>query len=118
MTKLTLFLATLILMLLTGCTPLIVAPATDAQAEAWLIVRIGYPSTDSLNQLAAELDIWEVDRAEQSLVARVTIAQYQALLNDDLTMQVDCPKMKQYASALGVKTQVVQAILQQSCPQP
>ena len=103
--------------LLGGCTFVIQPPASAPTVDAWLIVRINYPSVAVLNQLAAELDVWEVNRADQTLVARVTLAQYQALVAEKLTMTVDCAKMQQYAQALGTATATIQAIVQEVCPE-
>ncbi len=110
-------LTTLILTALLGsCTFVIRSPVAAPAEDSWLIVRVGYPSVVVLNQLAAELDVWEVNRADQTLVARVTLAQYQALAAEKLTVNVDCAKMQQYAQALGASTATVQAIIQEACP--
>ena len=109
-------LLSLILTVLLGSCTFVIQPSPSAPAEdGWLIVRVNYPSVVVLNQLASELDVWEVNRAAQTLVARVTLAQYQALLAEELTVSVDCAKMQQYAQALGGSTATVQAIVQEAC---
>jgi len=111
-------LLSLILPALLGSCTFVIRPPTSTPAEdGWIIVRVDYPSVAILNQLASELDVWEVNRAAQTLVARVTLAQYQALLAKELTVSVDCAKMQQYAQALGGSTATVQAIMQASCPE-
>ena len=109
-------LTSLILAVLLGsCTFVIRPPASMPAEDGWIIVHIDYPSVVVLNQLASELDVWEVNRAAQTLVARVTLAQYQALVAEELTVSVDCAKMQQYAQALGGSTATVQAIVQEAC---
>lgn len=104
-----------------GCTPLILTPTPAAPladpVDARLIVQVTYPTVDLLNALAGELDIWEVDRAAQTFVARVTLAQYDALLQQDLPVQLDCAKMRQYAQALTLTVPTVASLLQEQCPE-
>lgn len=100
-----------------GCTPLIHPPQTVHEDEAQIIVQIHYPSVEVLNQLASTLDIWEVDRNAQTLVAKITLAQYGSLLAQQLPTTLDCPKMRTYAQALRSERSItVQKLLQQQCP--
>lgn len=109
-------LLSLILTVLLGSCTFVIRSSPSAPAEdGWLIVRVDYPSVVVLNQLASELDVWEVNRAAQTLVARVTLAQYQALVAEKLTVSVDCAKMRQYAQTLGGSTATVLAIMQEAC---
>jgi hypothetical protein len=109
------FLSLILTMLLGSCTFVIQPPASAPAEDGWIIVRVDYPSVVVLNQLASELDVWEVNRAAQTLVARVTLAQYQALLAEKLPVSVDCAKMRQYAPTLDGSTATVQAIVQEAC---
>jgi len=111
------FLSLILTLLLGSCTFVIQPSASTPAEDGWIIVRVDYPSVAILNQLASELDVWEVNRAAQTLVARVTLAQYQALLAKELPVSVDCAKMRQYAPTLGGSTATVQAIMQTSCPE-
>ena len=105
----------LIMTLLMGCVPLIATPTPQPPAAGWLIVRVEYPTTAMLNQLAAELDVWEVQQAAGIVVARVTLAQYDALQEQQLAVTLDCAKMQQYAQALGKQPQQVRELIQQEC---
>lgn len=103
-----------------GCTPLIVAPTPAAQPEpvdVRLIVQVTYPTVDVLNALAGELDIWEVDRTAQTFVARVTLEQYDDLLQQPLSVKLDCAKMRQYAQDLNLTVPSVAQLLQVQCPE-
>lgn len=108
-----------------GCTPLIMAPTPAASlaepnaepVEAWLIVQVTYPSVEVLNSLAGELDVWEVDRAAQTFIARVTLAQYDVLLQQELTVTLDCAKMRQYEQALNLTLPVIAQMMQEQCPE-
>lgn len=108
-------------LLLSSCTPLIVAPTPAAsQAEpvdVRLIVQVTYPTVEVLNALAGELDVWEVDRSAQTFVARVTLEQYDALLQQDLPVKLDCAKMRQYAQDLDLTVPPVAQLLQAQCPE-
>lgn len=102
-----------------GCTPLIQPPTPAASAveaeEAHLIVLVQYPTVDVLNALAGELDVWEVDRATQTFVARITLAQYELLRQQALPVKLDCAKMEQYSAANGVVTAAVADLLVEQC---
>lgn len=103
-----------------GCTPLVVAPTPVAQAEpvdVRLIVQVTYPTVDVLNALAGELDIWEVDRTAQTFIARVTVEQYDELLQQQLPVELDCAKMRQYAQDLNLAASPVAQLLQAQCPE-
>ena len=100
-----------------SCTPLIMTPTPVAQSEGRLIVQITYPSVDVLNELASELDIWEVDRAAQTLVARITLEQHTALRQQDLIMTLDCPKMRQFAQQNNVTLPDIAKLMQEECPE-
>lgn len=104
-----------------GCTPLILTPTPVAPlaepVDVRLIVQVTYPTVDLLNALAGELDIWEVDRTAQTLVARVTLDQYAALLQQELPVKLDCAKMRQYAQALNLTAPTVAQLLQEQCPE-
>ena len=104
-----------------GCTPLILTPTPVAvladPINARLIVQVTYPTAAVLNALAGELDIWEVDRAAQTFVARVTLAQYDDLLQQELPVKLDCVKMRQYAQALNLTAPTVAQLLQEQCPE-
>lgn len=104
-----------------GCTPLILTPTPVAvladPINARLIVQVTYPTVAVLNALAGELDIWEVDRAAQTFVARVTLAQYDDLLQQELPVKLDCVKMRQYAQALNLTAPTVAQLLQEQCPE-
>lgn len=103
-----------------GCTPLIRPPtpvaASVAAEDVHLIVQVDYPTVDVLNALAGELDVWEVDRAAQTFIARVTLAQYDMLLQQALTVKLDCAKMVQYGAANGTITTAVADLLAEQCP--
>ena len=104
-----------------GCTSLILTPTPGAPlvdpVDVRLIVQVTYPTVDLLNALAGELDIWEVDRAAQTFVARVTLAQYDDLLQQELPVKLDCAKMRQYAQALNLDVPPVAQLLQEQCPE-
>lgn len=104
-----------------GCTPLILTPTPGAPladpVDARLIVQVTYPTVAVLNALAGELDIWEVDRTAQTFVARVTLEQYAALLQQELPVKLDCAKMRQYAQALDLTVPTVAQLLQAQCPE-
>lgn len=104
-----------------GCTPLIMTPTPaaplSAPVDVRLIVQVTYPTVEVLNALAGELDIWEVDRTAQTLVARVTLEQYDALLQQQLPVALDCAKMHQYAQALHLTEPTVAALLRAQCPE-
>ncbi len=112
--KVTILLLTTLLM---GCVPLIATPTPQPPNEGWLIVQVEYQTNATLNQLAAELDVWEVQRAAGFAVARVTLAQYDDLQEQQLTVTLDCAKMKQYAQALGEQPQRVRELIQETCLQ-
>jgi hypothetical protein len=105
-----------------GCTPLIRPPTPVAEpaaesAEARLIVQVHYPTVEMLNALASELDVWEVDRAGQSFVARVTLAQYESLLQqEELQVTLDCAKMRQYEEGRSLAVPTVAQLMQDECP--
>lgn len=104
-----------------GCTPLILTPTPAAPladpVDARLIVQVTYPTVDLLNAQAGELDIWEVDRTAQTFVARVTLEQYDALLQQQLPVKLDCAKMRQYAQALNLTAPTVAPLLREQCPE-
>lgn len=106
---------------MSGCMPLIITPTPVASlpepGDARLIVQVTYPTVAVLNALAGELDIWEVDRTAQTFVARVTVAQYDALLQQQLTVKLDCAKMHQYAADLALTQPTVAQLLQTQCPE-
>lgn len=106
---------------MSGCTPLIQPPTPVASApeaeDVRLIVQVKYPTVAILNALAGELDVWEVDRQAQTFVARITLAQYDALLQQALTVKVDCGKMAQYSTANGVVSAAVADLLAEQCPE-
>lgn len=103
-----------------GCAPLIMTPtpvaSIDADAEVRLIVQVNYPTVEVLNALAGELDIWEVDRQAQTFVARVTLAQYELLQQQGLSVALDCAKMEQYGDVIDAATTVVADLLTEQCP--
>ena len=111
----------LLAVLATACTPLIVAPtpvaAPDEPVDVRLIVQVTYPTVAVLNALAGELDIWEVDRTARTFVARVTLEQYDDLLQQQLPVELDCAKMRQYAQALNLTAPTVAPLLQAQCPE-
>lgn len=104
-----------------GCTPLMMTPTPIASlAEPYdvrLIVQVTYPTVEVLNALAGELDIWEVDRTAQTFIAQVTLNQYDALLQQALTVKLDCAKMRQYAQALNLNSPAVVPLMQEHCPE-
>lgn len=102
--------------MISSCTPLIMTPTPVAQTEGRLIVQISYPTVDVLNELASELDIWEVDRAAQTLVARMTLEQYSALRQQDLTMTLDCSKMRQFAQQNNLALPEIAELMEEECP--
>lgn len=102
--------------MISGCTPLIMTPTPVAQSEGRLIVQITYLSVDVLNELASELDIWEVDRAAQTLVARITLEQYATLGQQDLTIMLDCPKMHQFAQQNNLSLPDIAKLMAEECP--
>lgn len=104
-----------------GCTPLILTPTPvaplAAPVDTRLLVQVTYPTVAVLNALAGELDIWEVDRAAQTFVARVTLDQYDDLLQQGLPVKLDCAKMRQYAQALNFTVPTVAQLLREQCPE-
>jgi len=112
-----------------GCTPLIIAPTPAASraepaaaplskpVEARLIVQVHFPTVTVLNKLAGELDIWEVDRNAQTFVARITLAQYDALLQQALPVVLDCAKMRQYEQELSLTVPAIAKMMQEQCPE-
>jgi hypothetical protein len=78
-----------------------------------MVVRVYFTSTDELNRWAAQMDVWEVDRASSSFVARVTSDEYHRLVQEGERVEFDCEQMRRYASALELD----QAALQKLCPQ-
>ena len=104
---------------MSGCTPLIMTPTPVASlaepVDVRLIVQVTYPTVAVLNALAGELDVWEVDRSAQTLVARVTLEQYDALLQQELPVKLDCAKMRQYAQDIDLTVPPVAQLLQTQC---
>ena len=102
-----------------GCTPLIMTPTPVASAaeteDVRLIVQVQYPTVDVLNALAGELDVWEVDRTAQTFIARVTLAQYEALVQQALPVELDCAKMAQYGDDVAAAAAVADLLAEQ-CP--
>ena len=99
-------------MLLFGCQP--VRPSSPLQSPdaPWLIVRIYFANVAELNQMAAELDIWEVHRPAGFVVARVRSDQLQMLQQQGMHVELDCAKMTQLQKALGLSATVLDAL----CP--
>lgn len=104
-----------------GCTPLILTPTPVAPlaepVDVRLIVQVTYPTVAVLNALASELDIWEVNRTAQTLVARVTLEQYDELRQQELPVNLDCAKMRQYEQQRSLALPVVAQLMQEQCPQ-
>jgi hypothetical protein len=102
-----------------GCAPLLLTPTPVAPIaepeDARLIVQVTYPTVERLNALAGELDIWEVDRAAQTFVARVTLAQYETLVQQALPVALDCTKMAQYGEP--VSAPIVATLMAEQCPE-
>lgn len=102
-----------------GCAPLIVTPTPAASqadpVDVRLIVQVTYPTVEVLNALAGELDVWEVDRSAQTFIARVTVDQYEALLQQKLPVKLDCAKMRQYTQDLDLAQPTVAQLLQEQC---
>ncbi len=118
MTRTTVYATLCLLLGLLGAACKLIEPTAAAQpADDRIIVQIHYDSSEQLNQLAAELDIWEINRAAQTLVARVTLAQRRWVIDQGLTVTLDCDKMKQYAAALGAPSQPIRALLAAECQQ-
>jgi len=108
--------------MISSCTPLLMTPVAQsegsvAKTEGRLIVQITYPTVDVLNELAGELDIWEVDRAAQTLIARITLEQYTALRQPDLIITLDCAKMRQYAQQNNLSLPDIAKLMQEECPE-
>ncbi|MBX3015894.1 MAG: hypothetical protein KF832_30520 [Caldilineaceae bacterium] len=103
-----------------ACTPLMLTPTpmtpTPVAEELRLIVTVHYPTVAVLNRFAGELDIWEVDRAGQTFVARITLAQYDALLQEQLTVTLDCAKMRQYESTTTLAQPPIADLMATQCP--
>lgn len=102
-----------------SCSPLIQPPTPAAaveESDARLIVQVTYPTVDLLNALAGELDIWEVDRAAQTFVARITLPQYDELLRQALPIKLDCAKMRQYAQDVKLTQPSVAKVMAEQCP--
>ncbi|MCE7986216.1 MAG: hypothetical protein DYG89_33995 [Caldilinea sp. CFX5] len=103
----------------TGCVPLIqpptpVAPAAAAE-EVHLIVQVQYPTVEVLNALAGELDVWEVDRTAQTFVARITLAQFEMLQQQDLPVALDCAKMEQYEETVAAAPASITSLIAEQC---
>jgi hypothetical protein len=103
-------------LLLASCTMIQPLPPQTSD-DGWLIVRINYDSTATLNRIASELDIWEVDRTAQTLVARVRLDQRQWVLALGQSITLDCAKMRANRDALGTRTAAAQALIDAECPE-
>lgn len=103
-----------------GCTPLIQPPTPVASSVATeavhLIVQVQYPTVDILNALAGELDVWEVDRTAQTFVARITLAQFEQLQQQDLPVELDCAKMAQYGQIDDAAPANIIDLVAEQCP--
>jgi carboxypeptidase T len=67
----------------------------DSSTTGQLIVRVYFADRAALARLAAELDIWEVNRAEQFVVARIDQSAYRALLARGYRVEIDQAKTAQ-----------------------
>lgn len=69
--------------------------------EGNTIVIIHYPDRATLESLAGELDIWEVDPEAGSLVAMVTPAEYASLVERGLQIEIDTARMEELNAPPG-----------------
>ncbi len=75
------------------------APPTAPESNT--IVIIHYPDRATLESLAGELDIWEVDPEAGSLVAMVTPAEYASLVERGLQIEIDTARMEELNAPPG-----------------
>ncbi len=99
------------LLLATGCSGLRLYPA-DGTPQPMYLARIHFTALTERDQLAAELDVWEVHRAEQYLVARLDAGSYLNLAVTGWRISLECERMRQFQSALNLQ----KTTLQQICP--
>ena len=71
-----------------------VPAAPTSLPEPW-VVQVSYPDADTRDRLAAELDLWAVEPERGVLIAAVTAAEYQQLLGQGLTVELDLARTKQ-----------------------
>ena len=68
-------------------------PAAPApQSSGMLVARVYYRDTADLNQLASQLDVWEVSHAEQYVVAMLSSYRYSQLSAAGYRLEVDAIK--------------------------
>ena len=97
-------------LLLAGCRGLTSSPA-DGTPQPMYLARIHFASLAARDQLASELDVWEVDRQEQYLIARLDAGAYLTLAFTGWRISLECTRMRQFQSALNLQD----ATLQQIC---
>lgn len=90
----------MLVLLVGGCSGLAVQPP-DGPMPTYL-VHIAFASTAERNRLAAELDVWEVDQAGRTLLARVRPDQLLGLRVMGRRMTAECRLMGEYQAALGL----------------
>ena len=60
-----------------------------ASQPGWQVVRIAYRDRADLDRLASQLDVWEVQPESNTLVARISPAEYDELLSQGYSVTVD-----------------------------
>ena len=99
------------MLLLAGCRGLTSYPA-DGAPQPMYLARIHFASPAERDQLASELDVWEVHRQEQYLIARLDGGTYLTLAFTGWRISLECARMRQLQSALNLS----ETTLQQICP--
>lgn len=98
-------------LLVAGCSGLRIHPA-DGRPLPMYIARIHFATLAERDQLAGELDVWEVHRQEQYLIARLDAGAYLTLAFTGWRISPECDRMRQFQSALNLADET----LQQICP--
>ncbi len=80
--------------------PFAVVDALITDATTQVVARVYFEDSDQLNQLAAELDIWEVDHGDGSVVARLTPEEQRGLIDAGLQVSVLPERTAEMNSAL------------------
>ena len=94
-----------------GCSARPITPAADSPQPMYL-VRIHFATLAERDRLAGELDVWEVHRQEQYLIARLNGGTYLALAVTGWRISPECARMRQFQAALNLDERT----LQQICP--
>jgi len=76
------------------------------------VVRIYFTTLTERDQLASELDVWEVHRPEGYLVARIDGGTYLTLTFTGWRITPECGTMRQLQAALDLRTTTLASL----CP--